>query len=74
MGDRQTELKLFNRPYFYEIQKAFYSFLYGLELPFNYALWEAEGADSIITSDLATDIKRDGFDKHYGFRKDEVGP
>lgn len=73
MGDLNTEIKLFTRPYFYEIQKAFYSFLYSLKLPFNYALWEAEGADRIISDDLATYLKRYGYDKHYGFGKDEIG-
>jgi hypothetical protein len=73
MRDSKTNKKLFERPYFYEIRDLFYQFLFQLQLPFNYALWEMEGADRILTDDLATELKRNGIGGHYGLGKDELG-
>lgn len=73
MGDAETNKKLFERPYFYEIRDHIYQFLFQLQLPYNYALWEAEATDRILTDDLETDLRRDGIGGHYGLGKDEVG-
>ena len=53
-------IKLFSKPYFYEIRKKLYSFLNQLDLEFNYAFYEFEGADYFLDEDVVQEINEFG--------------
>ncbi len=52
--------KLFSKPYFYEIRKKLYSFLIELDLEFNYAFYEFEGADFFLNENIVDYINEFG--------------
>jgi hypothetical protein len=52
--------KLLSFPYYYEIRDFYYQFLRDLEIDFNMALFEFEGADRIAHNNLIENINEDG--------------
>jgi hypothetical protein len=44
--------KLLSKPYFYEIRNKIYSFLIELDIEFNYAFYEFEGADTFLDENI----------------------
>jgi hypothetical protein len=56
--------KLASRPYFYEIRSQLYQFVLTLDIDFNDAFFEFEGADHLKDSDVAADINLYGIGNH----------
>ncbi len=52
--------KLFTVPLFYEIRDFMYDILYSSNILYNYAFYELEGADRILTDEMKFDIKEYG--------------
>ena len=52
--------KLLSKPYFYEIRNKLYSFLYELDMEFNYAFYEFAGADCFLDEDVVEQINKFG--------------
>jgi hypothetical protein len=51
LGTSNTILKLYEKPYFYEIRDFFYDYLKNLNIYFEFAHYELEAADMLISSE-----------------------
>lgn len=51
---------LLSKPNFYEIRKKFYAFLMELNIEFNYAFYEFEGADYFLDENIIQEINKYG--------------
>lgn len=59
VGDK----KLASKPFFYEIRSVLYNYLTSLDLAYNYAFFEFEGAERFLDEDILATLNKYGIDE-----------